>query len=165
MGFVGSVVDIEEEGDVKVDLGGGDDIIADNFGPPGDDSPPLPGDTVALAEGTESGTLQTTGYDDPNNSPVAAPGEKRFYARDSNGVIVGVISLKGDGTFELGDHSQSFVRGEDLMLYIDAIIAATSTAIGGVPIAGAALKAAFDAAILAALPLKLASLSKVFKGE
>ncbi len=177
MGLVAEVVDVESDGNVKVDPGGGDALIADHFGPSGDDSPPLPGDNVALTDGSETGTQQATGYSDPDNDGVAAQGEKRSYARSPAGTPVAEVYLKGDGsiviksllpgggTIDLGAATQSFLRGEDFLAYLDAVITATSTAIGGVPVAGAGLKAAFDAAITAAIPLRTASVSQLIKGE
>ncbi len=110
MGLQGEVLGNEPEGDVKVDLGGGDSAIADGFSASGDDSPPLPadgdlsGDTAALEEGVESGTVQVTGYHDNETTAVAKPGEKRMYARVSQGVLAAEIYLQRDGSIRIVDH-------------------------------------------------------------
>lgn len=164
MGQVAEVVDVEDDGNIKVDLGGGDTAIADYFQAAGEDSPPLPADTVALVDGPETGTVQVTGFADETER-VAEPGEKRTYARDSSGTVVGVLYLKGDGTYEVLAADASFLRAEDFYTYLDVVIAATSTGLSGVPVVGGALKIAFDGAITAALPLRVASISTVFKSE
>lgn len=96
-GRVATVLGVEDDGNVKVDVGGGDDLIADSFADGGDDSPPLAGDVAALNDGPETGTQQTTGFDD-DLAGVAAPGEKRVYGRTPEGLLAAEIWLKGDGT-------------------------------------------------------------------
>lgn len=83
--------------DVKVDVGG-DPFTADHYAGAGDDSPPLPGDTAALAESAGSGQEHVTGYADTRNVGRAAAGEKRIYARNPSGAVVADVWLKGDGT-------------------------------------------------------------------
>lgn len=96
---VAEVKDIEANGDVKGDLGGDDSFVAEHFADSGEDSPPLPGDFMALDEGTGSGTKQVTGYHDPvDGNREAQPGEKRTYSRNTGGVKVAEVYLKGDGT-------------------------------------------------------------------
>jgi len=97
MGRVAVVLSVEDDGNVKVDTGGDDSLIADSFADGGDDSPPLAGDVAALNDGPETGTQQITGYDDALDG-VASPGEKRIYSRDSDGVAVAEVYLKGDGS-------------------------------------------------------------------
>lgn len=75
------------------------------------------------------------------------------------------VTLATGARLLMGDGTQSFIRGEDFVTYLNAVIAATGTAIAGVPTAGAALKTAFDAAISTAVPLRTAALSTVIKGE
>lgn len=87
--------------EVKVDPGGGAITTAEHFGAAGDDAPPLPGDYAALEETSGAGREQCTGYLDPKNEGRAAPGEKRIYARDAQGVLVADIWLKGNGDVEL----------------------------------------------------------------
>ena len=161
MGWQAEVLDIEPEGDVKIDTGGGDSAVADGFGPSGDDSPPLPGDTAAGVEGVESGTRQITGYDDPNNSPVAEKGARRLTARNSDGVQVAEIWIKGDGSITIkgvgpGSGEVNLAGAVDfvaLAAKVDAFISAFDnvmrTAWVPVPLdGGAALKVAYAAAFL-----------------
>lgn len=75
------------------------------------------------------------------------------------------VTLAAGARLLMGDGTQSFIRGEDFVTYLNAVIAATGTAISGVPGNGAALKTAFDSAIAAAVPLRTAALSVVIKGE
>lgn len=85
--------------EVRVDSGGSINATGEQYGPPGDDSQPLPGDVALLqrAEGTTGG-YDTVGYIDPDNAPQSDPGERRLYARDTTGAIVATVWLKNDGT-------------------------------------------------------------------
>ncbi len=82
---------------VLVDLGGGDTRRVRWVTPSGDDSPPRPGDYVALVEDAGKGSLQAVGTTDATTKE-ASEGEKRLYVRDENGIVVGSIWLKSDGT-------------------------------------------------------------------
>ena len=84
--------------DAKVDTGGGPNVTAENFSTPGDDSHPLPGDFVLLVQVQQTGRSAAAGYLDPLNEQTAGPGERRLYARDSDGAIVSTIWLKSDGS-------------------------------------------------------------------
>lgn len=84
--------------DVKIDPGGGANITAQHFGPPGDDSYPLPDDYVAVVPAGGSGTESAVGYIDTENQAQALAGEKRLYSRDANGAVKTVIWLKNDGS-------------------------------------------------------------------
>jgi hypothetical protein len=83
---------------VIVDPGGTANVTADHCGPPGDDSPPLPGDFAQLSAATGKGRAAAVGYTDPQNERQAVGGEKRFYARNSDGEIVSTFWQKGDGS-------------------------------------------------------------------
>ena len=97
--FTRSVEDGALVADVKVDAGGGDGATAPHYADADDDSQPLPGDTVALAESSGTGAEHVTGYSDPLNQGQAGPGEKRIYSRDPiTGLVVAEVWLKGDGT-------------------------------------------------------------------
>lgn len=96
--FTRSVVAGAQAPEAKVDRGGGDSITAYHFSSPGDDSHPLPGDVVFVAEDEGSGNVQIVGYQDPKTSPVAAAGEKRIYARSAPGTVACEVSLRNDGT-------------------------------------------------------------------
>lgn len=99
--FVRTTVDGNQVSEATLDPGGGDNVTAPHFNPPGLDSRPLPGDEVAAVDSTGSGQVQVTGYNDPKNAGVADAGEARLYSRDGAGVIKAVVFLKKDGTLVL----------------------------------------------------------------
>lgn len=99
--FARSVVSGAQAPEAKVDRGGGDTITAGHFSAPGDDSQPLPGDIVFVAEDEGQGNGQIVGYQDAKTSPVAAGGERRLYARRGPGVVSCEVWLKADGTLTL----------------------------------------------------------------
>lgn len=84
--------------DVKADSGTGASVLAELYGASGDDSPPLPGDSVALLDSPGAGRMNVVGSADTTNEGVAEPGEVRRYARDADGAIVATIWMQGDGT-------------------------------------------------------------------
>ena len=84
--------------DVKVDPGGGANITGEHFSDAGDDSHPLSTDYAAAIPVRRSGGAAVVGYADPINDPVAGPGEKRIYGRDSSGAAVNEVWLKSDGS-------------------------------------------------------------------
>lgn len=106
--MIGEVLRVErdtEEGahvtNVVVDTGGGSNVTAEYFPAPGDDSPPCVGDMVTLGESEGAGSMAVTGANDARNAGKAEGGERRFYARDPDGVPVSEVWLKGDGTLEM----------------------------------------------------------------
>lgn len=100
----------------KLSRGGNLNTTADHFGPSGDDSPPLPGDYASIVEGPGSGQGQVTGYHDTRNEGQAIPGEKRLYARDEDGGIVGTIWLKRDGTIRIETSASVVIDSPDVRL-------------------------------------------------
>ena len=92
-----------------VDPGGGANITCEHFSSPGDDSHPLPDDTVILVRVPRSGGHAAVGYIDTVNEGVAEPGEKRVYGRNSDGEIVNEVHLKADGSISIGES----VNGEN----------------------------------------------------
>lgn len=105
MGFLGAVVAFEratvdgaQAPEVRVDRDGDEVATGHHFAPPGDDSPPLPGDLAYLGDDTGAGVAQAIGYQDPATPGEAAPGDKRLYARSGPGVVAVSLWLKGDGT-------------------------------------------------------------------
>lgn len=91
--------------DIKADPGGGDNITAQHFATAGDDSHPLPGDSVVMVPEGGSGTEVAVGYLDPKNEPEAQAGERRLYSRDEDGAIQAVIWLKNDGSILIDNGS------------------------------------------------------------
>ena len=90
-----TIVDGIHSTDIRVDMGGGDIATADHVADSGDDSCPIPGVDLAIVdEVSGEGNLLAGGYADPNNAPKTAPGEKRIYCRDENGVEVAELWFK-----------------------------------------------------------------------
>ncbi len=98
LSFVRAVRNSAQVSDVKLDPGGGPVITAEHFSAPGDDSHPLAGDYVRVGQVPQSGRAAVTGYVDPATEPKAQPGEKRIYARDTDGAEVAEVWLKNDST-------------------------------------------------------------------
>lgn len=101
---------------VKLSRGGDQNATADHYGPSGDDSPPIVGDFAHSSAGPGSGQEQITGYHDTRNPGEALPGEKRLYARDEDGAIVGTIWLKRDGTIRIETSGPVIVDSPDVRL-------------------------------------------------
>ncbi len=97
----------------KIDLGGGYIISPQLFLSPGEDSRPLPGDSLAGLPLRAAGRFVGVGAADPVNTGIAAAGEVRRYSRDSDGVIQATVHLKEDGSIEITSVAggSSFVMG------------------------------------------------------
>lgn len=96
--------------DLKVDRGNGDNVTAQQFGPAGDDAPPLKGDYSALSAAKGSGNASAVAYRDQTaENYKAKAGEKRIYARSQSGAVVAEVYLKNDGTAEIKNNSGLFV--------------------------------------------------------
>lgn len=111
MGIVSQVLS-SEGADTKVDRGSGDNVTAQHFSAPGDDSQPLPGDYCALSGATGTGRQTAVGYRDAKNPGVAEPGEKRIYARSASGAIVCEVWLKNTGEISIS----SVASGADVLI-------------------------------------------------
>lgn len=100
MADVIEAVNVQEDGAhyTRVKIDSIDTITVPHFADSGDDSPPLPGDMAVYDDDGE----HCLGYADVQNVGVALPGEKRIYSRDADGVVVGAVYLRRDGTLELG---------------------------------------------------------------
>lgn len=96
--------------EVQCDPGGGANVTAEHYNPPGVDSRPLPGDTVALQSSAGSGRMQTAGYVDTANQGKAQDGEIRIYARSVDGAAGAEIWIKRDGAIEITVASGGKVR-------------------------------------------------------
>lgn len=109
-GEVGDVVDFERttEGgnhlvEVRIDVGGSDPVTGAQYGPAGEDAPPLSIDEAVAVKVSGTGKAVIIGIADLKNAGVAEGGEKRIYARDSGGSIVASVYLKADGHVHLAD--------------------------------------------------------------
>lgn len=87
---------------LKVDTGG-DTVTVYHNGDAGDDSQPLKGDTVVLDESEEN----VVSYSDHRNAGLSGPGEKRIYARRSDGTAVAQIHLHSDGSVMVSNDNGS----------------------------------------------------------
>ncbi|MHC4648187.1 MAG: hypothetical protein ACYTBJ_22225 [Planctomycetota bacterium] len=101
--------DGEEYTDVKADLGGGEIATPTQYGPPGDDSPPLAGDLVATTDIPGDAGGAAVGFADPVNPGKAEGGEKRLVGRDADGNEVCEVWLKGDGSIRM-ENEEGFVE-------------------------------------------------------
>lgn len=99
--------------DAATDPGGGPNVTAEHFAAPGDDSHPLPDDFVLLVPLRQSGRTAAAGYLDPKNSQAAAPGERRLYARDSDGNVVATVWVKNTGEATLFNDNGSVTLRPD----------------------------------------------------
>lgn len=105
--FVRRFVEGVRTSDVQVDAGGRATVTADHASTPGDDSFPLPGDTVITIPRPGSGRQVAIAYMDTAHEPRAEAGEKRIYARKSDGTLACAIWLlnTGDTVFETANGS------------------------------------------------------------
>jgi hypothetical protein len=141
-----------------VKAGDVDTVTASQFGAPGYDAPPLPGDVAVVVEGDGTDDDAVVGYVDPRNAGTAVPGEHRIPARNSDGQVVGVLWLRGDGTLELGLDPTDFVAlasrtDAEIQALVDdvaslkAAIASGFTAVGeGGAASGSAARLSFEGA-------------------
>jgi hypothetical protein len=96
------------------------------FGPSGEDSPPLPEDSVYLGDSPGAGRENALGYMDTRNEGVAEPGEKRMYARDPDGAIVATIWMQGDGTIFLSNGNGSIEMAPSGDVTINGVVIDTA---------------------------------------
>lgn len=97
--------------DVQCDPGGGANVTAPVFAPPGTDAAPLPGDWVALEDSPGTGAEQATGFADTKLEGKAKPGEHRIYARRADGTLAIELWLKADGTLVIGSGGDVTING------------------------------------------------------
>jgi len=107
--------------DVKVDRGGGSNITAEHFSSAGDDSHPLPKDSVVVVQIDGTGNGVVVGYLDPKNSQKAEKGEKRLYSRDENGDEKAEVWLKKNGEVVLNGGTDYAVKYEELKTAYDEL--------------------------------------------
>lgn len=95
------------EPEVKTEIYKNDINYSPRFGPPGDDSKPLPGDSDLLVSLENRGGKAAVGYVDPKNASSVDDGERQIYSRDADGNIkafirwlkTGILRLNGTGDF------------------------------------------------------------------
>lgn len=87
----GSILD-----EAKVDTGGNSKTVQ-NYGPPGEDSRPLPGDFGVLVETGGRGEMGSVAWHDTKTERKAGDGEVRRYARSATGTASCEIWLKANG--------------------------------------------------------------------
>lgn len=97
----------------KIDQGGVLLKTCAHFSAPGDDSHPLIGDYPLAVPIPQRGGAAIAGYVDPKNAGITAPGEKRIYARNTDGEIQGSLWLKSDGTNILSNAVVSLTQNPD----------------------------------------------------
>jgi hypothetical protein len=112
--------------ELTLERDGEETLTALALGPPGDDSPPLPGDLAYLGDDAGAGAAQALGYQDPETPGEAEPGEKRLYSRSGPGVVAASVFLKRDGAIVIES-----TGGASLTLAADGS-ALIATALGSV---------------------------------
>lgn len=114
LAFAGVIRNNVPRGEAKLDPGGGPNITADHFAPAGDDAHPLPGDYVIVSRVPRSGGYGAVGYLDPSNTPKAALGEKRLYARaPDTGAVVVEVWLQNTGQVVVQNDNASLSLAPD----------------------------------------------------
>lgn len=93
MGLIAKILGFTNK-KIKGDCGGGNLKTAEYYSPAGDDSLPLPDDSVALLEITRSGGVVAVGV---KSEKTVNPGEKKLFARSAAGDVKGFIYLKNTG--------------------------------------------------------------------
>ena len=107
--------------DVIIDPGGGALVTAPHFGAPGDDAKPLAGDKAVTVKSQGSGKEVVVGYLDEANEGISKNGERRIYARDSDGVIVADVHCKAGGNTTINAGTVSVVRFDQLQTAFDQL--------------------------------------------
>lgn len=103
MGFISQILKFSGR-KVTIDPGGGNLITSEDYRPAGDDSQPLVTDYALNVHVVRTGNACTVGYTDLKNSPKAAAGDKRLYARDSSsGTEVAEIWIKNSGDIDISN--------------------------------------------------------------
>ena len=120
MGRLGFVINVEpntEDGedirDVKVDLGGGEDLRIPLLLPPGIDAVPLPGDYVATISNPGDSGESAVAFADGRVASLAEGGEIRLAGRTADHVVVSEVWLYGDGSVRVGNDNGFFKLESD----------------------------------------------------
>lgn len=100
--------------EAKVQVYESDNLFMERYGPPGEDSPPLPEKDIAVTvKRDESGAEALAGYLDPINEPIASSGERKLNGRDDDAKIVNYIWLKKDGTINVWNENANIEINPD----------------------------------------------------
>lgn len=185
MGRIGRVIDIENNTsdgdnvrDVKIDIGGGQNLLAPLLQSSGVDAPPLPDDYVATVTHPGDNNETAAAFVDPSSELKSEKGEFRAFGRDATKTQKNEVHLKGDGTVSvnndlgtleiqptglitLNGKVNAALKGTvfiaNLTTFLTAVVTATSV-VGSAPQNAAAL-AAIGAAATALLTQLQATLS------
>lgn len=108
-----------ENGDDKeivqtVEVHYGENKYCDQYGPSGEDSPPLAEERVVLADVEGTGNAVSVGV--LTKSLGAKPGEKLIYSRDQSGNVTAMIHLKNDGTVIIETEKPVEINGEKIII-------------------------------------------------
>lgn len=120
MGRIGRLIKTEIDKYIMqtVEAHYGQNQLCDQYGPSGEDAPPLENDRVLLVKVEGSGAYASSGV--LTKSQGANPGEKLIYARDKDsGDVVCSIWLKNDGTIEVNSNGKIEITS-DSDLTVDA---------------------------------------------
>lgn len=108
--------------DVKIDIGGGENVTSEHFSSPGDDSNPLITDYAIATSVTKTGSLAIVGYLDPINEAKTLPGEKRIYSRDEDqGAVKSELWMKQDGSVLISNENGSLFLQPDGKVIINGV--------------------------------------------
>lgn len=138
MGIVATVLSTDGT-DVKSDRGNSDNVTAQHFTTPGDDSHPLPNDYAALSEASGTGRQTVVGYKDASNEPEALPGEKRTYARNASGQVVAQVWARNNGEVSIFNDAGAFTlepSGDVVINGVRITVAGDVIAANGVSLIG-----------------------------
>lgn len=108
--------------DVKFNPGGGNIVTGEHFSSPGDDAFPLVTDYAVAIDTQRKGGAAIVGYVDPINTPKALEGDKRIYARDSNGDVIAEVWLKSDGSVVVNNDNGSLELKTDGTIDMNGVI-------------------------------------------
>lgn len=111
MGRIGRVIAVENNTsdgdnvrDVKIDIGGGQNLLAPLLQSSGVDAPPLPDDYVATVTHPGDNNETTAAFVDPSSDLKSENGEFRAFGRDTTKTQKNEVHLKGDGTISINNH-------------------------------------------------------------
>ena len=94
----------------------------------GEDTAPVNGDKVIVLELSRNYKIAVATKD--LITAAVNAGERKFYSRDSAGVIKSTIYLKEDGTIEINGNATTAVKFEPLNTQLQAFVTALNAALG-----------------------------------